>query len=66
MTDTTRSQELPRVLVLAADEITADYSTGITVANLFKDWPRDRGHIALQEHGGTTAFRNIKIRVIEK
>ena len=25
-----------------------------------------RGHIALQEHGGETAFRNIKIRVIEK
>lgn len=25
-----------------------------------------RGHIALQEHGGQVAFRNIKIRVIEK
>jgi hypothetical protein len=25
-----------------------------------------RGHIALQEHGGEVAFKNIKIRVIEK
>jgi glycosyltransferase involved in cell wall biosynthesis len=32
----------PRVLVLAGDEITADFSTGITVVNLFKGWPRDR------------------------
>ncbi|HTL29335.1 MAG TPA: DUF1080 domain-containing protein [Tepidisphaeraceae bacterium] len=32
-----------------------------------KNWGQlERGHIALQEHGGETAFRNIKIRVIEK
>ena len=32
----------PRVLVLAADEIVTDFSTGITVANLFADWPEQR------------------------
>lgn len=33
----------------------------------FPNWGTvPRGHIALQEHGGETAFRNIKILVIEK
>lgn len=32
----------PRVLVLAGDEITADFSTGITVVNLLREWPTDR------------------------
>lgn len=36
------SQDAPRVLVLAADEISDDFSTGITVANLFRDWPAGR------------------------
>jgi hypothetical protein len=32
----------------------------------FSAWPKygraERGHIALQDHGDTVAFRNIKIR----
>lgn len=32
----------PRVLVLAGNAISADFSTGITVVNLFRDWPIDQ------------------------
>lgn len=32
----------PRVLVLAGNEISADFSTGITVVSLFRGWPTDR------------------------
>lgn len=39
---TSLSANLPQVLVFAANEITSDFSTGITVANLFRRWPEDR------------------------
>jgi cytochrome c len=39
-------------------------------ASKFKDFPRYArarpGHIALQDHGDRVAFRNIKIRELEK
>jgi 3-keto-disaccharide hydrolase len=51
---------------------TASYELGSAewnakvAASKFKDWPgfgkAARGHLALQQHGGTIAFRNLKIK----